>query len=598
MALGLGKIVIGTRFNAKRNLALVALCIGIMQSAFGQAAQVTDLTVSRKPVWHNQQTGEGQSTALSFVDSTQLQAATNTHSAGRSKQKWMPEVLGAAVAVIDVNRDGAADIILGNSGRFGQKRPQNAQNRLLLNDGTGKFTDQTEAWNLIGSSYGMGIAVGDFNNDGWTDVVFTNYQGDNQLLKNTGSEFIDVSQQLQSKTSKSWSSSAGFADFNNDGYLDLYVARYVNYSAVLNTPQYKQGILIYSAPTFYDGVTDLLYINQAGERFIDHSAQAGVNKVKGKGLALAIGDIDRDGDQDIYVANDTSANQLWVNDGKAKFSDRAPHFGLAYSKIGREQASMGVDFSDINQDQRIDVAVSNFHGETTSIYLQSKANSFRESSDALGIGENARQRLSFGLDFFDADNDGDEDLIVANGHIDDNIWMNSDSISFAQYNSLYENLGSGKFLDVSGSAGPSLQAKQVSRGLVTADFDSDGLLDVIVANNDDQPQLLLNRAKPAGNFISLWFEGKQSNRSAIGARVIYQLGDKLVEREIMGAQSYLGVSDFRLHLGLGELSRLPSLEVVWPSGNRQTLKDIEANKFYHLLEQQTLSSYVPGKFDG
>jgi hypothetical protein len=219
---------------------------------------------------------------------------------------------------------------------------------------------------------------------------------------------------------------------------------------------------------------------------------------------------------------------------------------------------------------------------------------FSELSDAIGVGQTARSRLKFGIDFFDADNDGDEDLIVANGHIEDNVEQNSESVTFAQPNSLYENLGNGKFLDVSEAAGTALRDSQVSRGLATADLNGDGLLDFVVSNNGGTAQVAFNETSPKGNFVSLWLEGVGSNRNAIGARIEAKIGSRSIERQIMGAQSYLSVSDFRVHIGISDAERIDELTISWLGGSRQIITNLEGGKFYYIRENEDPISYVPG----
>ncbi len=388
------------------------------------------------------------STKLKFTDVTKASGITFTHFPGYTEEKWMPEVLAGGVVAADFNRDGAPDILFTNSGRFGEERPAEAKNGLYLNDGKGNFVNKTEEWKLTGVGYGEGAAVGDFDNDGFIDVFLTNYEGDNRLLKNTGSKFEDVSTNAGIKVDGKWATSAGFADFDNDGDLDLFVVKYVAYTKENNQQTFNNRMQTYSAPYLYSGVSDQIWRNEGNGKFTDVSKDAGIADAGGKGLALAIGDIDKDGDQDIYVANDTSPNQLWINDGTGKFKDIARLAGSAYSETGSEEGSMGADFSDSDGNDLLDIAVTNFQNEPTALYIQFDKLIFREISDSVGIGQTSRQRLSFGLDFFDADNDGDEELLVANGHIEDNIEKNSDSVKFAQQNTLYENIGGGKFSDI------------------------------------------------------------------------------------------------------------------------------------------------------
>jgi hypothetical protein len=535
-------------------------------------------------------------TAIRFDDGTEASGIDFLHVPTRTAEKLMPEIMGSGVAIVDVNRDGAPDVVLINSGAVrAPSRPAEARNRLYINDGRGHFTDQTEAWKLPSTGYGMGVAAGDYDNDGWVDLFLTMYRGDDVLLRNTGSNFEDVTQKAGIKADGQWSTSAGFFDLDNDGDLDLWTVRYVNYTPENAVKTYRNRLQIYSTPVVYDAVADRLLRNNGDGTFTDASKDAGLAAAARKGLALAIGDIDLDGDQDVYVANDTNPNQLWINDGRGGLKDNGQLYGVAYSEEGVEQGSMGADFSDTNSDGLLDIVCTNFQTETTNIYRQEQPLLFRDVSDIVGIGETARARLKFGVDFFDADNDGDEDLLVANGHIEDNIGEQTDSITFMQQTTLYENSGNGNFADISNAAGPALQLKQVGRGLATGDLDGDGDLDFIITANGGKAQLGINMTEKRGNFVGLWLEGSKANRSGIGARVVAKFGNRTIQREVMGASSYLSICDFRLLLGLGEATTIDELTIHWPGRAPQVIKGLAAGKYYRVVEGQEPSAFVPGE---
>ena len=535
-------------------------------------------------------------TAIRFDDGTQATNIIFKHEPTRTENKLMPEVMGSGVALVDVNRDGAPDVVLINSGAIGAtSRPAEARNRLFINDGHGHFTDQTDAWNLPSPGYGMGVAVGDYDNDGWPDLFLTSYRGRDVLLHNTGTRFEDVTEKAGIKADDRWSTSAGFFDFDNDGDLDLFVVRYIDYTPENAVRNYVSGIHVVSTPLVYDAVPDRLFRNNGDGTFTDVSVKSGITAEAGKGLALAIGDIDLDGDQDVYVANDLTAGVLWINDGSGKFKNVAQLAGVAYSDAGMEQGSMGADLGDLNDDGLFDIVVTNFQTETTSIYRQDAPMLFREVSDASGVGASARARLKFGVDLFDADNDGDEDLLVANGHIEDNIDQRSTTVTFAQQNTLYENLGRGQFVDISDVSGSALQDKQVSRGLAVGDLDGDGDLDFIINNNGGKAQVGLNVTEPHGGFVGLLLEGRKANRSAIGARVVARIGNRTIQRQVMGASSYLSFNDLRLLLGLGAATAVDELTIHWPGSQPQTIKNLAGGHYYYILEGQQPTPFVPGK---
>jgi enediyne biosynthesis protein E4 len=566
-----------------RSISLIALALSL--TACGASSQSN---ANSAPT--------GTPTKLKFDEATAASGVKFQHVPSRTENKWLPEIMGSGVAVADFNRDGAPDIFLTNSGALkAAERPAGAGDRLYLNNGKGVFTDRTDEWGVVSSGYGQGVAVGDFDNDGWTDVFLTTFEGKNRLLKNTGTKFEDVTRTSGITSDGRWATSAGFFDMDADGDLDLYVVRYVDFTTENPLKIYRNRMQVYSTPIYYNAVADQLWRNDGNGRFTDVSVPSGIAAAKANGLALALGDIDSDGDTDVYVANDSDANLLWINDGKGQFKDIAKLAGTAYSQTGVEEGSMGADFSDIDNDSRPDIAVTNFQDESTAVYVQSQPLLFREVSDAIGIGQSARARLKFGIDFFDADNDGDEDLIVANGHIEDNIDRNSESVTFAQPNTLYENLGNGRFADVSAASGDALADVQVSRGLATGDLNSDGGLDFVISNNGGTAQIALNSSGSRGNFVVLWLEGAIANRSAIGARLVARIGDRTIERQVMGAQSYLSVSDLRLHFGLGPASQIDELTIHWPGGEKQTLTGIAVNGFYRIVQGGGALKFLPGE---
>ncbi|HEY0427822.1 MAG TPA: CRTAC1 family protein [Pyrinomonadaceae bacterium] len=570
--------------NAVKSLGLLLIAAAFILSACSNAPQSNS---------KNQPTTKSN---IQFSDATQTSGVNFKHVPTRSENKWLPEIMGSGVGVADFNRDGAPDIVLIGGGAVGAgARPAEAKNRLYINDGKGKFTDKTDEWKLTSVSYGMGLAIGDYDGDGWTDLFFTTYEGDNRLLKNTGGSFEDVTEKSGIKSDNAWATSAGFFDFDADGDLDLFVVRYVDFTTGNAQKTFHNRTLVYPTPILYKAVADQLWRNDGGGKFSDVSEQAGINSAAGKGLALALGDIDWDGDTDAYVANDTDSNYLWINDGRGKFKNVAQISGAAYSEVGKEQGNMGADFSDIDGNGLPDIAVTTFQDEATAIYSQTAPMLFADVSDTAGVGQSSRARLKFGIDFFDADNDGDEDLLVANGHIEDNIEQNSDSVTFAQKNSLYENLGNGKFSDISQAAGNAFADRQVSRGLATADFDSDGDLDFVVSNNGGTAQIAYNETADKGNFVVLWLEGERANRNAIGTRIVARIGDKTFERQVMGSQSYLSISDFRVHFGLGAREKIDELTIYWLGGEAQTIRDVPGGKFYYVRQGKEPQPFVAGE---
>lgn len=301
-----------------------------------------------------------------------------------------------------------------------------------------------------------------------------------------------------------------------------------------------------------------------------------------------------DGDTDLYVGSDISQNLLLLSNRDGTFTEKGVSAGVAYSELGREEATMGVAISETDDEPGWDIAVTNFQAEPTSLYARKAGGTYRERSDAAGIGASSRARLSFGIEWLDADNDGDEDLVVANGHINDNVETFRDTVTFAQPNSLYARVGPGKFEDVSANAGSALEKTGVSRGLAVGDLDGDGGVDYVVVDNDGAVQVARNTTAHRGHWVSLWLEGTPSNRSAIGAVVTVNHGGKTQRREVRGASSYLSVSDRRLHLGLGSDAALAAVEVRWPDGQTQTVTLPEVDAHYRLVQGEPPERYTPG----
>ncbi len=526
-----------------------------------------------------------------FEDVTDAWSVSVRHHAGRHPDRWLPEIMGGSVSLLDVDRDGALDILMIDSGSLTDDAPAETGPRLLLGDGKGGFRDVTQAWGLTHTGYGMGVAAGDVNGDGWVDLYLTSYDAtDRLLLGEGGTRFVDATAQWGLEP-QGWSTSAAFLDADADGDLDLYVVRYVEYTLRDAIKCWFRSIHIYCTPAMYEAQTDRLFRNDGGT-FVEVSQAAGM--VATKGLAVATGDLDDDGDTDVFVGSDISQNLLLRGRGDGTFEERAVSAGVAYSELGREESTMGVAISETDDVPGWDIAITNFQSEPTSLYALEPNGLYRERSDAAGIGASSRARLSFGIDWLDADNDGDEDLLVANGHINDNIDTFRESVTFAQLNSLYARVGPGRFEDVSATAGSALAKAGVSRGLAVGDIDGDGGVDYVVVDNDGAVQVARNTTPRRGHWISLWLEGTTSNRSAIGAVVTVEHANVTQRREVRGASSYLSVSDRRVHFGLGSSAAVPSVAIRWPDGAVQQVVLPAVDVHVHVRQGGEPQTYTPG----
>lgn len=532
---------------------------------------------------------------LQFADITAASGVRFRHQPTYSAGKHMPEIQGSGVVIADFDRNGAPDILAINSGALdAATRPGDAANALFLNDGHARFTDATAAWKVPSEGYGLGATAGDIDNDGWTDVVLTGFGDATRVLRNTGTSFENVTAQSGLPGDDAFTTSAGLFDADRDGDLDLFLARYVVYDVATAKPCRAGDIPIYCTPHLFDGLPDQFWLNDGKGHFTDATTASGIIDARGKGLAVSVADFDSDGDVDVYVANDLTPNQLWQNDGAGHFIDIAARSGAALSKDGRAQAGMGADVADLNGDGLYDIAVSNFTHETTSIFQQGAGMLFDEQADDTGVGPSSRLRLKWGTVFFDADDDGFEDLMVAAGNIYDNAPLVDPKLTFAEQNLLYRNTADGRFVDVSDTSGQALQDVQVSRGLAVGDLDSDGGIDYVVNNNGGTMQIGGNTTAKRGRWVGLWLEGKTANRSAIGTLLTAEVGGRTLHRQVKGADSYLSLSDRRILLGLGSEDSVAKTTLTWPDGQTQSLGPLAAGAWYRIVQGADPQPFVPG----
>jgi len=527
--------------------------------------------------------GQGSAAPVQFVDVTAQAGIEFVHSSGASPDKIMMETFGSGVAWIDYDNDGFQDLYFVNGA------PDSA-NALYHNNRNGTFTDVTRQAGVSASGtgktvYKTGVAVGDYDNDGYLDLYVTAH-GPNILFKNnrdgTFSDVTDVAGVAGGATE--WSTSTGFFDFDRDGFLDLYVANYLDYR--LSENPYcglrKEGYRLYCLPTIFDGVPDRLFRNNGNGTFTDVSKRAGIANPAGKGLGVTFCDYDRDGDTDIYIANDMVRNFLYRNNGDGTFLDVAYGAGVGFDGNGKPQAGMGVDCGDYDRNGYPDLFVTNFSEELNTLYENRGDGIFEDVTTKAGLGAGFLP-LGFGTKLFDFDNDGDLDLHVTNGHVIDNIKLVQPTLTYAQKDLLFENVG-GRFQDVSARGGPGLQAERVGRGLAVADVDNDGRLDVVITSVGRKPALLKNQGARAGNWLLIRAEGTKSNRFGLGATVRIETESGTDVREINNVASYQSANDTRLHIGVGAAKVVRRIEVLWPSGTKQELRDVPVNQVLVIKE--------------
>ena len=512
------------------------------------------------------------------------------HNSGAYGGKFLPETLGSGCAFLDYDSDGYPDILLVNSMDWpGHKRIRSAL-KLYKNNRNGTFSDVTRAAGLDIELYGMGVAVGDYNNDGFPDILIT-CVGQNHLFLNTGKgTFRDVTKSSGLGNRVAFSTSALWFDYDRDGHLDLFVCNYVNWS-----PEHDVFCSLdgknksYCTPEAYRGETCWLFHNRGDGTFEDVTAFSGIFDTSSKSLGVAMLDFDQDGWPDLFVANDTQPNKLYRNLRNGKFKDAAVEAGLAFSADGKARAGMGVDVGDFENSGRPGIAITNFDNEMVGLYRSPSAGQFDDVSLAAGVGGPSKTTLGFGCGFADLDLDGRLDLVIANGHIDDTVRNIRGNVGYAQPPHLFLNLGNGKFQDVVNTNGGDFAAPRVGRGLAFADFDRDGDVDLLLTTNNGPAYLFRNDLHSGSRALRLHLTGTKSNRDAIGAVVRIYHGGETQMRTVRGGSSYLSQSELPLTFGVGKSDRVDRLAVEWPSGATQEFKNVSTAKAYELHENEALT---------
>jgi len=551
---------------------------------------------SQTPTVSPSPTATRPSGPIEFTDVSAQAGIHFKHNTGAFGKKYLPETLGAGCAFLDYDNDGWQDILLVNSMDWPEHKTGKSTLALYHNNQDGTFTDVTRQAGLAVEMYGIGVAVADYDNDGNVDIYIT-CLGPNHLFRNLGGgKFADVTARA-GVGDPGFSTSAVWFDYDNDGKLDLFVAHYVDWSVEKDQFCSLDGKnKSYCTPQTYKGQSSSLYHNKGNGTFENVTQKAGLNDPTSKSLGVALLDYNGDGWLDLFVANDTEPNKLYKNNGNGTFTDEGVAAGVAFSEAGTARAGMGVDAGDYDGSGRQGIVLGNFTNESMALYNNDGKGLFTDEAPNSGIGKMSAQSLTFAVFFFDYDLDGLLDVFAANGHVSDDISVVQPNVKYAQPPHLFHNKGKKKFEEMTGKLGRALQRAIVGRGAAYGDFDNDGDLDLLITANNGPARLLRNDNANQNDLLRVKTVGTRSNRDGIGAKVTLKTakGAKLFQMVRTGS-SYCSQSELPLVFGLGapEEGKLVTLEIVWPSGARDTISDLKPNQSITVLEGKGITNATP-----
>ncbi|MHC4440728.1 MAG: CRTAC1 family protein, partial [Planctomycetota bacterium] len=528
----------------------------------------------------------GTQCPIQLSDVTKDSGVTFKHTDGSSGNYYVMETVSAGLALFDYDGDADVDIyFLNGSPLPGTQTKASPRNALYRNDGNWKFTDMTGEAGVGDTGYGLGVAVADYDNDGDPDIYLNNY-GKNVMYRNNGDgTFVDVAKEAGVGNGNKVGAGACFLDMEGDGDLDLFVASYLVFSSNTHTKVQGSHKSRYISPRYFQPIPNTLYRNNGNGTFTDISTDSGVGAHAGWGMGMICSDYDNDNDTDIFIANDVWANFLFQNDSNGYFEEVGLMAGVAYDAGGQAQAGMGVDCGDYNNDGLLDFYMTNYQKEQSTLYKNVGNAMFEEVTFITGAGTGTLNNVTWGNGFVDFDNDGDRDIFIACGHLQDNIEKFDDTSTYHQRNILMMNIGNEKFVDVSDECGDGLKVNLSSRGAGFDDLDNDGDIDVVILNSRREPTILRNDSANENHWIQIRLQGIKTNREGVGARVKVVAGDLVQIDEVHSGRGYQSHYGTRLHFGLGKSDRIDRIEVRWIGGGVDVMRKVEVDQILSITEQ-------------
>jgi len=521
--------------------------------------------------------------AVQFVEATSTAGLKFVHNSGRAGKKFLPETMGSGGAFVDLNGDGWLDVVLVN-GKDWTPKGKRSFSAVYRNNGNGTFTDVTTASGFDVEMYGMGVAAGDYDNDGRDDLYVTTLEGD-RLFHNEGNfKFRDVTKS-SGIVNAHFGTSAAWLDYDRDGKLDVFVANYVQWTAAADVYCSLDGTnKSYCTPESYKGTPSKLFHNLGAGKFEDVTGKAGVGDPTSKSLGIAVLDYDGDGWPDIFVANDTQPNKLYRNNGNGTFTEKGVAAGVAFSEDGVARGAMGADAADYDRSGRPHLLVGNFANQMLALYRNEGNGLFVDEAPSSTVGRASLLSLAFGVFFFDYDLDGQQDIFAVNGHIEEEIARVQPKVLYKQIPLMFRNLGKGRFDSVGASLGAAFNVPQVGRGAAYGDYDRDGDLDILLINNQGPARLLRNDGGNKNHWLTIRTVGTKANRDGIGAQIKVKVGGRTLVAEVRSGSSYNSNSDMRPHFGLGQADKVDWVEVRWPSGLSERYVSLSSDAIHVLKE--------------